>query len=205
MPAAFATQSSVPTRPEACETVFSVTAWHRRLSHAMPALVLACALPSLAADPAPDPLAPLRALAGQWSGTSEGASGEASVTRRYAWVMGGRYLNEVNISTYPPQDKNRKGERHEHWGMFSHDRARQAIVLRHFHVEGFVNTYRMAAQVNGTLVFESESFENFSNAWRARETYAFKGADEFIETFELAAPGKDFQLYSRTRLTRVVP
>jgi hypothetical protein len=30
------------------------------------------------------------------------------------------------------------------------------------------------------------------------------GPDAFEEVFELAAPGKDFELYSRTRLTREV-
>ena len=185
--------------------VFRMKSTRRRLLCTMQVLVLACSPPSFAAEPAPDPFAPLRLLAGQWSGTSEGVSGEAAVTRRYEWVMGGRFLNEVSVSVYPPQDKNRKGERHEHWGMFSHDRTRKAIVLRHFHVEGFVNTYRMEAPQGDRLVFESESFENFSNAWRARETLEFKGADEFTETFELAAPGKDFQPYSRTRLTRMPP
>jgi hypothetical protein len=39
--------------------------------------------------------------------------------------------------------------------------------------------------------------------WRARETYAVFSADEFEEIFELAEPGKDFELYSRMRLKRV--
>lgn len=54
------------------------------------------------------------------------------------------------------------------------------------------------------LVFESEAFENFSNSWKARESYEFLSNDEFIETFELAAPGKAFQVYSRNHFKRVV-
>lgn len=34
-------------------------------------------------------------------------------------------------------------------------------------------------------------------------TYVFAGADQFEEIFEIAEPGKDFEVYSRTRLTRV--
>jgi hypothetical protein len=156
-----------------------------------------------AADAATDVWEPIRRFVGAWSGTSTGQAGEGAVTRCYAWVLGDRYLHEVNTSIYPPQEKNKKGERHEHWGVFSYDRARKTIVLRQFHVEGFVNTYRIASVGADKIVFDSESFENFSNSWRGRETYEFAGTDEFTETFELAAPGKEFEVYSRTKLRRV--
>ncbi|GAB4578982.1 MAG: hypothetical protein Fur0022_17190 [Anaerolineales bacterium] len=39
--------------------------------------------------------------------------------------------------------------------------------------------------------------------WRARETYPILNPDEFTETFELAGPGKDFEIYSQSHLTRV--
>ena len=39
--------------------------------------------------------------------------------------------------------------------------------------------------------------------WKARETYQFVSDDEFIETFEFAAPGKPYQPYSRALLKRV--
>jgi len=55
---------------------------------------------------------------------------------------------------------------------------------------------------SGRWLCESESFENFSNQWKARESYDFVSADEFVETFELAGPGKGFSTYSRTHLKR---
>jgi hypothetical protein len=55
----------------------------------------------------------------------------------------------------------------------------------------------------GKLVFESEGFENFSNSWRAKETYDILSNDEFVETFELAAPGGSFETYSRNHVKRV--
>lgn len=128
--------------------------------------------------------------------------------RRYTFVMKGRYLQEVNISSYPPQPKNKTGEVHEHWGMFSFDKARNALMLRHFHVEGFINTFRRVdagTDAASPVVFESEAFENFSNAWKARETYEFVSDDEFIETFELAPPGQPFRLYSRNHFKRAPP
>jgi hypothetical protein len=48
----------------------------------------------------------------------------------------------------------------------------------------------------------SEAIEN-PPGWRARETYAILGPDEFEEVFELAEPGKAFELYSRAHFKRV--
>ena len=160
---------------------------------------------SRAAEPESDRFAPLRRFIGEWTGTASGEGGDGTVVRTYRLVMNGRFIHETNISRYPPQEKNKAGEVHEHWGVFSYDKARKLIVLRQFHVEGFVNTYRQAVDVGQAepLAFDSESFENFSNSWKARETYRFLSDDEFVETFELAPPGKPYQMYSRNQLKRV--
>lgn len=154
-----------------------------------------------------DHWAALRAFAGEWEGRSEGKAGAGTVRRSYAFVLRDRFLHEKNVSTYPSQDANRTGEVHEHWSLFSHDTARQVVVLRQFHQEGFVNQYVLNAQASGPgrLVFDSESFENFDQRWRARETYEFRSADEFVETFELAAPGKELEIYSRNYFRRATP
>lgn len=84
------------------------------------------------------------------------------------------------------------------------DRARKRLVLRQFHTEGFVNTYvEDGESTPEKIVFTTEAIENIPAGWRARETYIVHGRDEFEEVFELAAPGKPFELYSRTRFTRV--
>jgi hypothetical protein len=166
--------------------------------------VLAFASGANAADPQPDRWQPVRRLIGDWVGTAIGESGEGSVKRRYALVMNERYIHETNTTVYPPQEKNKAGEVHEHWSMISFDKSRKTLVMRQFHQESFVNTYRQAdgPTDSGKLLFESESFENFSNSWKARETYEFRSDDEFIETFELAPPGKPFQVYSRNHFKR---
>jgi len=82
---------------------------------------------------------PIRFLVGTWDGVAEGEAVRGTVKRTYEFVMNGRFLHERNISTYPPQEKNPKGEVHEHWTMFSYDRARNSLVMRQFHQEGFVN------------------------------------------------------------------
>ena len=50
--------------------------------------------------------------------------------------------------------------------------------------------------------FVTEAVENIGAGWRARESYRFVGPDEFVETFELAKPGKDCRVYAETRLRR---
>lgn len=153
---------------------------------------------------ATDPFERLSFLVGRWEGTSEGRPGKGTVEREYERVMNGRYIRARNRNVYPPQEGNPKGERHEDEGWFSFDRQRKRIVLRQFHVEGFVNQYvEDANPVPGRLVFTSESIENIPAGWRARETYVIHGNDEFEEIFELAAPDKPFEVYSRARLRRV--
>ncbi len=157
-----------------------------------------------AQSPAPtDSLAPVVRLVGRWTGTVEGQPGAGTVEREYQRVLGSRFIQVRNRSTYPPQPKNPKGEAHEDIGFLSFDSARKRVVLRQFHSEGFVNQYVLElATTADRLVFVSESIENIPPGFRARETYVFSDADRFEETFDIAEPGKDFELYSRSRFTR---
>jgi hypothetical protein len=157
-----------------------------------------------AADDNTDVWQPIRFFIGHWKGTTEGEPGTGTVDRTYDLVLRDHFIQEHSTSTYPPQAKNKAGEVHQHLSMISYDRERKTLVLRQFHVEGFVNLYALnrAASTPKRLVFESEHFENFNNAWKAKETYDIISEDEFIETFELAPPDKPFQLYSRNHLKR---
>jgi hypothetical protein len=142
-------------------------------------------------------------LLGRWEGTSEGQPGRGTVRREYARALNGRFIRAHNRNEYPAQEKNPKGEIHEDEGWFSYDRARKRLVLRQFHVEGFVAQYvEDADSSDNKLVFTTESIENIPAGWRARETYIVHSPDEFEEIFELAQAGKPFELYSRARLKR---
>ena len=166
--------------------------------------VLAAALPVAAQQSTPtDNLGPIAPLIGRWTGTSEGQPGKGTVERDYERALGSRFIRVRNVSTYPAQEKNPKGERHEDEGFFSYDRARKRIILRQFHIESFVVTYTQDVDAKaGTLSFSSEAIENIPPGWRARETYILHGPDDLEEIFELAEQGKEFTVYSRTRLKR---
>lgn len=172
-------------------------------------LVVATATPTLLfatqqSTPPPDTLALLAGLVGQWSGSSEGQPGKGTVERTYERILGARFIQVRNRSTYLPQEKNPKGEVHEDVGIFSFDSDRKRIVMRQFHVEGFVNQFVVdVASTPARLIMVTEAIENIPPGWRARETYVLTGPNNLEEVFELAEPGKDFVLYSRARLTRV--
>jgi len=89
--------------------------------------------------------------------------------------------------------------------MFSYDRSLKKLVLRQFHGEGFVNEYTLEAICDDgrELEFVTIRIENIPPGWRAREVYRVISPDEVVETFSLAGPGKDFAVYSETRLRRV--
>jgi hypothetical protein len=151
-----------------------------------------------------DRWAPVRFLLGSWEGTSTGHAGTGSVRREYRFVLRDQFIEERNTSTYPPQEKNPRGEVHEHISYISYDRARQQLVLRQFHGERFVVQYvQERGPSEGTLAFVSEVMENTPQGWRAREIYIVHGPDEFEEVFELAQAGKPYEVYSRTSLKRI--
>src|SRR5688572_9042703 len=166
-------------------------------------LAMAVSAPLLGQQPAPDNLAPLAPLIGRWTGTAEGQPGKGSVERDYERALGSRFIRVRNRNTYPPQEKNPKGEIHEDEGFFSFDRARQRMLFRHFHIEGLVSTYVQDLDAKpGTLSFTTEAIENIPAGWRARETYILHDPDDLEEIFELAEQGKEFTVYSRSCLKR---
>lgn len=168
--------------------------------------IVFCQSASAITQPAPagDGLAALEFLIGRWEGTAEGQPGKGKVQRDYVRALGGRFIEGRNRSVYPPQEKNGNGETHEDRSFFSFDRARKRLVLRQFHIEGFVNQYVAQLPAKpGVVVFTSEAIENIAPGYRARETYTLRGSSELEEVFELAEPGKEFTVYSRTLLKRV--
>jgi hypothetical protein len=167
-------------------------------------LLFLAGAPAAQAPADPSPWSAIQLMVGEWAGESDGQPGKGTVKRTYRFVLGDKFLYEQNVSTYPPQPKNQKGEVHEHWSLFSHDRARHTLVFRQFHQEGFVNQYVMTpGSPAGTIVFETEALENVPASWRARETYEVVSPDEFVETFELSQGGKPYEVYSKARFKRI--
>lgn len=156
----------------------------------------------------PDPFLPLRAFLGTWEGDARGEPGTGQAERTYAFALNSRFIQVTSKTSYVPTEKKPKGEVHEDLGFFSYDRAAKKLMLRQFHIEGFVTLYALesASDDGRTLVFvTTAAIENIAPGWRGRETYTFTGENEFTEKFELAEPGKEFAPYSETHFKRKVP
>ena len=147
---------------------------------------------------------PFSFFIGTWKGSGQGKPGHSRVERTYEYVLDRKFLFVKNKSIYDPQEKNPNGEIHEDWGFISYDRARETYVFRQFHVEGFVNQYVLEriAEDRQTIRFVTEAIENIPPGWEAKESYQILGPDEFVEVFELAAPGKGFEIYSKSHFQR---
>jgi hypothetical protein len=170
------------------------------------AALIAQTAASAAADQAkvPDPWQPVRRLLGSWEGDAQGQPGSGKCEREYRLTLKDKFIQVTSRTTYPPREKNPQGEVHEDTGFVSYDKAAKKLVLRQFHVEGFVNHYVLdsISADERRVVFVTVAIENIPGGWRGRETYDFVGDDEFVETFALAEPGKDFATYSETRFRR---
>lgn len=151
-----------------------------------------------------DVFAPFKFFVGKWEGTGKGQSGISKLEAEFKFVLNGKYLQVRGKATFKPQEKNPKGEVHEDWGFISYDHNRKRFVFRQFHVEGFVtqNVLDSLSSNESTFVFLSESIENIPVGWRVRATYKILNENEFLQIFELAGPGKDFEVYSENQLKR---
>jgi len=147
---------------------------------------------------------PFKFFVGAWDGIGDGKWGTSTVAREYEFIMDGTFLLGKNKSVYEKQEKNPNGEIHDNWDIFSYDRPRKKFVLRQFHDESFVNQFVAdSLQVNESkFEFTSEAIENFGSGWRLKEAYDILNESEFTETFFMAAPGKEFQIYVRNHFKR---
>ena len=148
--------------------------------------------------------APFEFFVGKWEGTGQSKAGTSTIEAEFEFVLNGQFLEVRHISVFEPQEKIPEGEIHADIGYISYDRIRETFVFRQFHVEGFVNQYVLDSLSSGgeTLVFETEAMENGPPGWRARLTHEILSEDEYMATFELATPGKDFACFIENHLTR---
>lgn len=147
---------------------------------------------------------PFRYFVGKWEGTGKGQTAVSKLQAEAKFVLNERYLELSGKLEFQPQDQSKKGEVYEDLSFLSYDQIRKKYVLRQFSTPGFVTQYVLdSAPADGkTFVFVSESMENMPVGWKARATYRILDQNEFSQTFELAAPGKDFGLISESDVRR---
>ena len=148
-----------------------------------------------------DPWAPLRLLEGTWEGSIDGRLGQGTGRRHYQFILAGKFLLVRHSSVRLPQEKSPRGDDHRELGVFSFDSERATIVFRQFLVEGFVARYTCDMEPK-RFVCTSESVES-GDGLRARETVEIEDRYRFVETFELASPGEELEVFFTNRWARV--
>jgi len=151
-----------------------------------------------------DPWAPLRPFEGRWEGDTSGKPGQGTTEREYRFELNGKFLFQRDKSVYRSQDPTGKPLTHEDFGIFSYDSDLKKIVWRQFHSEGMVNEYALdsVSRDGKSLEFVTTRIENLPGV-RAKKQYHLISATEIEETFWLAQPGKDFEVYTVAHLKRI--
>jgi hypothetical protein len=152
-----------------------------------------------------DPWAVVRVFEGKWEGPVSGKPGTGFSSREYRFELDGHFLSQRDRTVYEAASPSAKPQVHEDLGFIGYDKYLKKFVWRQFHNEGFVNEYTLdSVSADGkSMEFVTVRIENLAPGWRAKKTYRIVSADEVDETFRLAAPGKDFELYTHTHLKRV--
>ena len=152
-----------------------------------------------------DPWAPVRVFEGKWEGMVTGTPGKQSTSREYQFVSNSTFLWQHDHSVYEAKSPDAPPKVREDFGYFSYDKLLKQIVWRQFHSEGFVNEYRLeSASADGrALEFVTVRIENLPPGWKAKKFYRVLSTDEIEETFSLAPPGKDFDVFTVAHLKRV--
>ena len=137
--------------------------------------------------PDPDPWGALRPLVGNWEGKVEGMFMQAEVEKSWEFVLEDKFLQGHARLAHDSRSVD------ENIGMLSWDRERECFVLRRFSSKGSVIQFVGKVQNDGSLVMESEAWENgFPYEMRAKLTLTFVSKDEIHVTHYLASGDEPF-------------
>ncbi|WP_340113466.1 hypothetical protein [Maribellus mangrovi] len=145
-------------------------------------------------------------LIGKWEGTGTGfGNAQSEVSANYNWLMNRQYIEVKHHSEFDPTDQNPEGEIHDDQGIISFDKARQVVVFRQYHNEGFFNEYVLndSLSTKSNLIFETERIENFVPGGRAKFTIKLIGKDEIQTVFDVGFPGREMACFGTNNLKRV--
>lgn len=141
-----------------------------------------------------NPFKELDFLIGGWQGVEAGVAGDGIGFRTYKYVFNKQYIQAENMSTFPISEKKPRGEVHRDFGIFSYNSNTQEIILREFHIEGFVNIHVLDTlqSTENKFVFITREIENNPGNWIARIIIEKISNEEFKEYFDIAMDGENY-------------
>jgi hypothetical protein len=147
----------------------------------------------------------LQFLIGNWQGKGTGFGNENStITATYNFVMNKKYIKVTHESHFKPTEKKPKGEHHIDNGFISFDKIRNTIIYRQFNNEGYVNQYILNDTLSNetTLIFETETIENFMPGGKARFTIKKISTTELETIFDVSFPNKEYSCFGTNTLIK---
>lgn len=148
----------------------------------------------------------LQFLIGNWQGKGTGFGNENStITASYIFILNKKYIEVKHESHFKPTSKKPNGERHIDKGFISFDKVRNKIVYRQFNNEGYVNQYVLDEEKSNdsTVVFETETIENFISGGKARYTIKKITYTEIETIFDVSFPNKDYNCFGTNKLLKI--
>ncbi len=138
----------------------------------------------------------LEGFLGEWIGEISGKPGKGSGFAKYKKVLLSKFIYYKVRAEFPPQKNNIDGEIHEDAGYFSYDKFSNRGFLRVFYGEGYISKYVLinVDKKNSVLIFEANENENLPPGFRAKITLQLETISTINEKFELASPGKDYDM-----------
>jgi hypothetical protein len=119
------------------------------------------------------------------------------VTRRYRFILSDRFLQERNLTSYPPQPLHPDGSVTSSASFLVPDQ--KALAFRLLREDTLNGTYMLspAKSTPTRLVFESLQLDGAPATWKAREILEVVSPTEHVETLEVAEGDKPFTLRTR--------
>lgn len=143
-------------------------------------------------------------LIGKWKGHGAGFGSTSVVEQEYELVLQEKFIRSMSHSV-AHDDEGQLVDVHDDWGMFSFDSDREAIILREFYSEGYVNIYVMSEgdDPGKSFVFTTEKTEG-AGGLQAKLRLNLLSNDEFQMFLDLARPGENFRECLVLRMKRIV-
>lgn len=143
-------------------------------------------------------------LAGEWQGFGRFPERTTYVHKVYSFDLAGMFFVERTLDVFPPPEPSTDFEMHQDLTLFYRDAASGEIRARGFFVEGFVTASAVEVRDGGAvLVIESREVDNAPPSLRSRITFTRQAPDRFSGLFELAFPGRDYQVMERLEMKRI--
>ena len=151
-----------------------------------------------------DRFAPLAWLVGEWQGYGKFGTRMTYAHRKYSYDLEGMYLVERTIDMFPPPEPSTEFEVHQDFVVYYRDTTTGGLKAKAFFVEAFVTSETVSGGEGGKpIIAESTEIENGPPGLRTRFTLTRETNDRFKETFEIARPGKEFELAEESFYKRI--